>query len=122
MVWLEFLDELVKKYGKLGWFENDRRSLRERLTVARVSYGRVEFIFFHKWLLPNNKTLKLVETSVEATVGSVLTHVTTTINNTHPNVLDISFVRRSSDMKPAFRENSGGSFKQQGEGGERGGG
>ena len=24
MIWLEFLDELAKKCGKLGWFENDR--------------------------------------------------------------------------------------------------
>ena len=66
--------------------------------VARVSHGRVEFDSFHKWLLPNNKTLKLVETTVEATLGSVLTHVTTTINNTYPNVIDISFVRQFSDI------------------------
>ena len=93
MVWLEFLGELVKKCAKLEWFENYRRTLRERLMVAGVSHGRVESNSFHNWLLPNNKTLTLVETSVEATVGSMLKHVTTTINNTYPNVLDISFVR-----------------------------
>ena len=42
MVWLEFLEELAKKCGELGWFENDRRTLRERLMAARVSHGRVE--------------------------------------------------------------------------------
>ena len=97
MVWLDFLEELVKKYGELGWFEIDSHTLSKRVMAARVNHGKVESNSSREWLLPTNPALKLVETSsVEATVGSVLTHVTTTINNTYPNVLDTSFVRRSS--------------------------
>ena len=103
MVWLHFLEELVKKCGELGLFEIDTHTLSERVITVRVNHGKVESNSSREWLLPTDPALKLVGTSsVEATVGSVLTHVTTTINNTHPNILDISFVVRRSSRRALF--------------------
>ena len=42
MVWLDFLEELVKKCGKLGWFEIDSHTLSERVMAAKVNHGKVE--------------------------------------------------------------------------------
>ena len=97
MVWLEFLEEIVKKCGKLGWFENDSCTLSKHMIAAIVMHGKFDPNSSRDWFLPADPELKLVETSsLESTVGSVLTHVTTTIMKACPNVLDIRFVRRSS--------------------------
>ena len=62
----------------------------------RVKHGK----FDPNSSYPTDEELKLVETSsAESTVGSVLSHVTTSIQNSHPNVLEISFVRRSSRLE-----------------------
>ena len=96
MYWLDFFYDVVQKCGDLGWFENNRRTLRELVEAARVKHDKLD----PNSSRPTDPELKLVETSsAESTVGSVLTHVTTTIKNVYPNVLEISFVRRSSRLE-----------------------
>ena len=96
MGWLDFLYVVVHKCSAFGWFENDPRTLRELVETARVEHGR----FDPNSSRPTNPELKSVETSsAKSIVGSVLTHVTTTIKNVYRNVLEISFVRRSSRLE-----------------------
>ena len=96
MVWVEFLEEVVKECGKPGWFENDRRTLSKRMMAATVTHGKFDPNSSCDYFIPTDRELKLVETSSsESSVGSVLTHVITTIKITYPNILDIRFVRRS---------------------------
>ena len=82
--------------NSLHWFQHDLRPLSDLVYAARVKHGK----FNPPTSYPTDKELKLVETSsAESTVGSVLSHVTTSIQNLHPNVLESSFVRRSSRLE-----------------------
>ena len=93
MVFNDFLYDVVCMCNSLSWLQHETRPLMDLVDAARVKHGK----FNPPNSYPTDKELKLVETSsVESTIGSVLTHVTTTIKNAHPNVLDIMFVRRSS--------------------------
>ena len=90
IVWLDFLYDVVQKCGEFGWFENDHHTLREVVEASRVKHDD----FDPNSSRPTDPELKLVETSsAESTVGSALSHVTTSSKNLHPNFLDISFVR-----------------------------
>ena len=74
MVWVEFLEEVVKKWGKSGWFENDRRILSKHMMTAIMIHGKFDPNSSRDHFLPTDPELKLVEiTSPESTVGSVLT-------------------------------------------------
>ena len=74
MVWVEFLEEVVKECGKSGWFENDRRTLSERMMTATVMHGKFDPNSSRDYFLPTEPELKLGETtSPESTVGSALT-------------------------------------------------
>ena len=71
MVWVEFLEEVVKECGKSRWLENDRRTLSERMMVATVMHGKFDSTSSREYFLPTGPELKLVEpSSPESTVGS----------------------------------------------------
>ena len=96
MDWIEFLYNVVRKCNVLGWFDNHLRRLRELVEAARVKHGNDN----PNSSCPTDQELKAVETSsTESTVGSVLSHVTTSSKNLHPNFLEIRFVRQSSRLE-----------------------
>ena len=76
-------------------------ALHTRQHVMAATVGHVEYNLTSSpdWFLPSDPDLELVNTSsLESTVGSVLTHVST-IEKAYPNVLDIRFMRRSEQAR-----------------------
>ena len=93
LIYTEFLYEVISRCQSYNWFQHEKRPTWDLVDAARVKHAK--FNPPKSW--PTDKELKLVKTtSAKSTVGSVFSQITTSIDNSYPNVLEISFVRRSS--------------------------
>ena len=61
MVWLEFLEEVVKKCGELGWFENDRRTLSEHMMAAIVMHGKFDPNSSCDYFFPEDRKIEITQ-------------------------------------------------------------
>ena len=61
MVWVEFLEEVMQERGKSGWFENDRRTLSERMMTATMMHGKFDPNSSCDYFFPEDRKIEITQ-------------------------------------------------------------